>query len=236
MHRLQIKDLQNVFVPKKQFTREVDYFKGSYRQPDYELGLDSFRTRESGTILGYDNSEFNSVDQIYDLIHPQDIHFALDYGIKALEYVNHNMLPQFQTVDSKIIFRIRMRNKGYRYVMRRSFISSISEDCVGRNVSYLEDVSWMKPAAVGLWDIKGVNSEYFDYELPEVQELSAYLSGRETQILRYLARGFNSHDIGRALNISRHTVDTHRRNMLHKLEAANTPELVLIAKDLNILA
>lgn len=48
---------------------------------------------------------------------------------------------------------------------------------------------------------------------------------REYQILRLLAKGMGSKDIADNLNLSRHTVDTHRKNMLFKLDIKTTVEL-----------
>ena len=53
------------------------------------------------------------------------------------------------------------------------------------------------------------------------------LSDREIEIVKLLAEGLCSKQIGRTLSISRHTVDTHRRNLLRKTGAANTLELAI---------
>ncbi len=52
------------------------------------------------------------------------------------------------------------------------------------------------------------------------------LSSREKEILKGIAYGKASKQIAEDLNISKHTVDTHRRNMIEKTGAANTTELV----------
>ena len=51
---------------------------------------------------------------------------------------------------------------------------------------------------------------------PDAQQL-AQLSEREIEILRLVAQGFSSTDIGGQLFISPRTVDTHRNNIVHKL-------------------
>ncbi len=50
---------------------------------------------------------------------------------------------------------------------------------------------------------------------------------REKQILYHLAKGKQSKEIADILFISKHTVDTHRRNMLRKAMLKNTPELII---------
>lgn len=50
------------------------------------------------------------------------------------------------------------------------------------------------------------------------------LTNKEKEIADYLIKGYTSQDIGEVLNISKHTVDTHRRNILKKNNCSNTTE------------
>ena len=55
------------------------------------------------------------------------------------------------------------------------------------------------------------------------------LSDREQQIARLLLKGLDSVAIGQQLFISKHTVDTHRRALLRKVDVSNTHELLSLA-------
>lgn len=57
----------------------------------------------------------------------------------------------------------------------------------------------------------------------------ARLSRRETEILCHIAEGASSKEIASKLFISVRTVETHRSNILHKLELSNTAQLVRYA-------
>jgi DNA-binding NarL/FixJ family response regulator len=52
------------------------------------------------------------------------------------------------------------------------------------------------------------------------------LSDRETEVLESIALGLTTQEIGRKLFISKNTVETHRKNLLYKLSAKNTAELI----------
>jgi DNA-binding CsgD family transcriptional regulator len=52
------------------------------------------------------------------------------------------------------------------------------------------------------------------------------VTAREKQVLQMLAEGKSSKEISAVLNISKQTVDTHRKNMLRKNNLVNTNELV----------
>jgi RNA polymerase sigma factor (sigma-70 family) len=52
------------------------------------------------------------------------------------------------------------------------------------------------------------------------------LSDREKEVLDCIASGLTTQEIGEKLFISKNTVETHRKNLLYKLRARNTAELV----------
>lgn len=58
---------------------------------------------------------------------------------------------------------------------------------------------------------------------------SAPLTDREAQIVQLIAKGFIAKEISSLLNLSVHTIYTHRKNIMRKLELSSTSELVLYA-------
>jgi DNA-binding NarL/FixJ family response regulator len=52
------------------------------------------------------------------------------------------------------------------------------------------------------------------------------LSDREMEVLEAIAKGLTTQEIAKKLFISKNTVETHRKNLLYKLEARNTAELI----------
>ncbi len=57
-------------------------------------------------------------------------------------------------------------------------------------------------------------------------QLIEKLSDREREVLDCIASGLTTHEIADKLFISKNTVETHRKNLLYKLKAKNTAELV----------
>ena len=55
------------------------------------------------------------------------------------------------------------------------------------------------------------------------------LSTREKEIMEQIKEGHTSKEIAQILSISKLTVDTHRKNMMQKLEISNTAELIRFA-------
>jgi len=65
----------------------------------------------------------------------------------------------------------------------------------------------------------------FMKHLPYEQAMEK-ISDREKEVLECIASGLTTHEIGDKLFISKNTVETHRKNLLYKLKARNTAELV----------
>jgi len=61
------------------------------------------------------------------------------------------------------------------------------------------------------------------------------LTIRESDILKWLAKGLTKIDIGHHLNISHHTVDYHVRNILKKLDSKNIAAAIFIALNLGLI-
>ena len=70
------------------------------------------------------------------------------------------------------------------------------------------------------------NNGFFDQEV--VKRFG--LSKREMEIVELLAKGLSSETIGEELFLSKHTVNTHRSNILSKTGAKNTVELLNLLK------
>lgn len=62
-----------------------------------------------------------------------------------------------------------------------------------------------------------------------IEDSYELLSVREREILQLIAEGKSNKEVGSFLNISLHTVETHRAHILQKLNLHSVPELILYA-------
>ena len=70
---------------------------------------------------------------------------------------------------------------------------------------------------------------------PIPKPVNECISQREREIIRLIAEGQNNREIASSLGISVKTVDTHRENVMRKLEIHNIPTLVRYAIRNNII-
>jgi DNA-binding NarL/FixJ family response regulator len=63
----------------------------------------------------------------------------------------------------------------------------------------------------------------------EIEDSFDLLTGREREVLQLAAEGKSNKEIAAALGLSPYTAETHRGNMMQKLNLHTTPEMVLYA-------
>jgi DNA-binding NarL/FixJ family response regulator len=103
------------------------------------------------------------------------------------------------------------------------FITAFSSESIFNEVYELQNISFLtKPFTdVQLFaSLELANKRSYNAKLLEG------LSKKELCIVKHLANGLNSKEISLLENISFHTVETHRRNILNKLNIKTTAELV----------
>lgn len=61
------------------------------------------------------------------------------------------------------------------------------------------------------------------------------LSTRELDIISLIINGLNNYKIAELLNLSIHTVKSHRKSIYHKLNVSNTAALIQVAIDNNVI-
>jgi len=70
----------------------------------------------------------------------------------------------------------------------------------------------------------------------DVEDSYELLTSREREILQLLAEGKSNKDVAAMLNLSLYTVETHRGNILEKLNLHSIPELILYAVRKGVIA
>lgn len=214
----------------------IDFFKNhEYYPPTYELSRTDFRSGIEGKLAGYQTNEFKSLADIYQLVHPEDYEFLLSFSHEVMKFIHNNSVtevPSMTTTDT--VFRIKGNDGKLYFIRRHTIINGARKGLPTHYVSYLEDITWMRPVNRS-WNFTGVNEEEFIFEFPEQKRIKEILSKREIEVLKLIAKGYSSTDISDRLYISKHTVDTHRKNMIRKLGVSNTPELLLKAIEHNIV-
>jgi DNA-binding NarL/FixJ family response regulator len=71
---------------------------------------------------------------------------------------------------------------------------------------------------------------------PEREQWPSQLTAREVDIIRLIVKGHSTPIIASELNLSPHTISTHRKNIIRKLKIKSPVELVARAYDLGLIS
>lgn len=67
------------------------------------------------------------------------------------------------------------------------------------------------------------------YKKPRQRNTKIKLTEKEEEVLQLICSGYSNNEIAETMNLSHHTIDTHRRNLFNKTGAKNAASLVMIA-------
>jgi len=184
------------------------------------------------TVLGYGPSEFN-VPHFMDILHPEDRPWFLAFENKASEFLTQ--LPVDKLMKYKVRYDFRFKKKNGEYVRILHQVAVVQHDENGgliRTLGVHTDITHLKQEGKPVLSLIGMEGEpsYLNIDVKNNFSQSKELfTAREKEVLMLLIEGKLSKEISDILNISKYTVDSHRKNMLHKNNLNNTSELVVKA-------
>ena len=181
------------------------------------------------TVLGYNIAEF-TVDLYLDKLHPDDRPWFLSFESYTAQFLPQMPPDKIMKYKVRSDYRIKKKNGDYIRVLHQSLTIQFEEDgAITRSLGVLTDITHLKAEGKPILSYIGMDGEpsYLNVDVKSsFIESKETLSHREKQVLRLLVEGKASKEIGVILNISKQTVDTHRKNMLKKNNLSNTSELI----------
>jgi DNA-binding CsgD family transcriptional regulator len=187
--------------------------------------------------LGLDPNELKEKGMRYfwSRIHPEDVEFWLQ-ALNSLMKFTLSEIPKEKRQDASYTWNFRFKNAQNVYVNVVQNTTPLIFDSENKPIIGLAHYTVMHPdvklditaSAKLLNDKQEYETIYFDSFSQKL--LHDSVTNRERDIIRLLILDKTSKEISEKLNISSHTVDTHRRNILKKLDITSTGELVGILK------
>lgn len=181
------------------------------------------------SILGM-TSYPNTVKQIIDCIHPDDLEFVFEAEKATLLKMDEMGLGKGTLYRTSYCFRMKVAAGKYHLFHHQAIHINADQD--GRITTALNihtDINHITSINNKIVLVKPVGgNEYsqIDLSLNGVQDLQAKISKREMEVLHLLAKGLSSTEIADRLFISPLTVRVHRRNLLKKTKTSNSGSLI----------
>jgi two-component system, NarL family, response regulator NreC len=109
--------------------------------------------------------------------------------------------------------------------------SAPQDELVAAILSVAEGNAYLHPSAT-----KKLITEYMENLKAGSTDSYSLLSAREKEVLTLIAKGFSNKEIAEQLTISVKTVETHKGNLMEKLQMKTRPELVSYALKKGLLS
>ncbi len=197
----------------------VDVFKGRY----------DFASPAFSTLFGYKPEWLNSIqkqgDFFEDMAHPDDLDELIKMQIDHSRFI-YSLAPENRN-DYSNTYQFRMRNSQKKYLNVMSRQRVIQQDRNGKAWIILGELSILpdqRPLnAVQAMTVNLKTGQLICHRPDAGQSL---LSERELEVLELVRSGLSSKEIAGRLCISLNTVNNHRKNILRKLQVANSFEAI----------
>lgn len=199
-----------------------------------------FASYNFNNLFGYNLNEVAAEGNDYfnSRVHPEDFVVLLKSGIRALEYMLS--VAKEKRTFFKVINEYRIRNAANQYVRVIEQHQTLELDKRG-NVWLSLGIIDLSPnqdsgtsVRTQMVNFKTGNFIQFPSVSTPIVAQRVRLSAREKEVLAMIKEGLLSKEISEKLYISVHTVNTHRQNILEKLNANNSQEAIKYAVELGL--
>lgn len=183
-------------------------------------------------VLGI-SPEMFTVEYIFDNIHPDDKDRFIAYEGQVTNFFN-NLLPT-QVLKYKVSYdyRLRCADGSYKWILMQTLtIQSNDDGAVIRVLGVQTDITHLKTDNTGSGlSFIGLDDELSYHNVPvedtvvSIPSSGNVFSRREKEVLQLVLNGSSSAEIAGMLNLSIHTINTHRKNIYFKSDCKSLAEL-----------
>lgn len=196
-----------------------------------------FIGKQQKSISGYTNDVFldNGFDFFLKCVHPDEVDVLVGQAFSDLtELIAETAEEEKKKLQLQFNYRFQRKNGEFVNLSERVYVLEV--DDAGRGALMLGNVVLLESTdnLPLKWSAKlirknNISRTIFSKSSSPINSVLNDITARELDILRNLAIGKTSKEIAKELNISHHTVDTHRRKLLKKLECRTVVELAQVA-------
>lgn len=223
--------LNHVFHVGPYFACVVDYRDMSFQ---YIKGLEN--------ILGHDANILytKKLEHLVEWVHPEDVQKVLGLAVHYFTFLGQQPLEKRLDFWPSINFRMRKANGDYLRVLEQVICLQVDEEGrITHALKYFTDISHLNysgEVVLAVLDTKdNTGKQFYTWKANSAGAngtdniVKTDLSEREKDILALVAKGLTSKEIAQKLQISHHTVNKHRENMLRKTGSKNLNEVLSFA-------
>lgn len=215
---LDIKQVKNIFTDSSNHKECVYLLDFSKNEITFQNGFQD--------LLGYKKNQI-SINFLLNKIHQDDLEIVNRIKIATISFCLKNPVKNRNYLLS-LTYRLRNNNNTYIDILSQSSVYDIDKS--GKILSVLirlTDITFMNKDTIVYWEFETNNLDKAAFRKEIYKEYQNFFTNRELEIIVKIINGFTNKLIGEKLNISEHTVATHRKKILKKSKCHNVNELAL---------
>ncbi|WP_338839671.1 LuxR C-terminal-related transcriptional regulator [Flavobacterium ginsenosidimutans] len=186
-------------------------------------------------LLGIDPKNFSFIKYL-NILHPEDQH-QMRYKESTSLNLKLNVIPKQYIKNYKTVYLMRVKDKkgNYKIILHQVKALTISEDGkIQQTIGIHTDITYLKIPFDHKISFLPIDSklpiyhfEYLNNKYMLATDDSNKFTRRENDIIKLLGQGKRVNEIADILYISKHTVNTHKKNIFKKSNCNNSAELVV---------
>ncbi|SCY57701.1 LuxR C-terminal-related transcriptional regulator [Flavobacterium caeni] len=204
---------------------------GNYYYYIFDIARVEFRfiSPEVKKVLGYEAQEIDLAFFMSN-VHPEDQHVFLNHETTVIDFFKKLPLEKIPLYKVSYDYRVRHQSGHYVRILQQVVALQYDDDKnLQVSMGVHTDISHLKTDKVSSLSFIGLSGEpsYYHVQVaPHYKPSPEIFTRREKEIVALLIKGLMSSEIAERLFISKHTVDTHRKNILAKTHTKSTHEFL----------
>ena len=194
-----------------------------------------FSSKGSKELLGIDPEDITPY-HFKEATHPDDLK-RNELGLAKLFTTAHELYVEKKgelLISTNFRFRNFTGNYSNQLVQCYIYYSPLPNDSVYM-ININTDIDWYKKIKSGFHYYIGDDLSNFRYPDQELLRKGHGFSGREFEIIKMIKAGYDSEQISEKLFLSKHTVNTHRKNILNKAGKTHISDVIYYLEGLGLL-
>jgi DNA-binding CsgD family transcriptional regulator len=195
----------------------------------------NFSSKGCKELLGIDADDISPY-HFKEATHPDDLK-RHELGIVKLFKTAHELYIKKKgevLISTNFKFRNSTGNYSNQLVQIYIFYSPLPNDTVYM-ININTDIDWYRKFKNGFHYYIGDDFSNFRYPDQELLRIGHSFTAREFEIIRMVKAGYDSELIAEKLFLSKHTVNTHRKNILEKSGYPHMTDLIFSLEEQGLL-
>jgi len=185
-------------------------------------------------VLGYSDDAID-FGFIINNHHPDDSEMVNRISKAAILYCLDNHVNVLNNVLF-ISYRRKKKDGSYIKVLSESCIYEIDgKGFPTKGFAKITDISFMDTSDIVNWTFQAKDLDKEDFKKQIQNAYYNFFTKREKEIITEISNGLTSDAMAKKLNISVHTISTHRKHILKKANRHNTKDLLLFCRRKGII-